>query len=300
MKIKNDMILKRCLLPIQLRIPMKKIKSRFSQLVVAFFSIAALFTFTNFSYAAQELNPIRKVSDAWSFELTPYLWAPSIGSTLNYKGQYVTTADVSTNNVISNLKTGAMISGEARYGNWGVMADVVSATLQKTSNTSVTPQAPYTYKIATKATLQQTILTGAATYNFINNKDATLDGLLGVRWIGLTASLNLAVDGISAAINGDSKTMSTADPIVGLKGRYRIAKSSWYVPYYADIGGGGGTTNMTWQAMLGIGKTIDKGIDVSLIYRGLYYDMDSSKTNGQGLLQKTTFQGPQLSATFNF
>jgi len=123
---------------------------------------------------------------------------------------------------------------------------------------------------------------------------------LGVRWIGVTATLNLAVDGISPSLNGDSKTMSTADPIIGFKGRYRIANSTWYVPFYADIGGGGGTTNMTWQAMVGIGKTIDKGIDVSLIYRGLYYDMDSSKTNGQGLLQKTTFQGPQLSATFRF
>jgi hypothetical protein len=41
---------------------------------------------------------------------------------------------------------------------------------------------------------------------------------------------------------------------------------------------------MTWQAMLGIGKTIDKGIDISLIYRGLYYDINSSKGSGQGLL----------------
>jgi hypothetical protein len=134
----------------------------------------------------------------------------------------------------------------------------------------------------------------------LNTQEANVDGLLGVRWIGVTATLNVAVDGVSPPLNGDSKTMSTADPILGLKGRYRIANSSWYVPFYADIGSGGGTTNVTWQAMLGIGKTIEKWIDVSLVYRGLYYDMDSSKTNGQGLLQKTTFQGPQLAATFRF
>jgi hypothetical protein len=279
---------------------MKKIQSKSSPVFATFFSIAALFASTNLTYAAEELNPIRKVSDAWTFELTPYLWAPSIGSTLNYKDRFIKTADLSANNIISNLKTGAMIAGEIHYGNWGVMTDVVSATLQKTSNTTVSPQAPYTYQIATKATLQQTILTGAATYNLLNNQDAIIDGLLGVRWIGTTATLNLAVNGVSAAINGESKAMSTADPIVGFKGRYRLANSSWYIPFYGDFGGGGGTTNMTWQAMLGIGKTIDKGIDVSLIYRGLYYDMNSSKTNGQGLLQKTTFQGPQLSATFNF
>jgi len=269
--------------------------SRFLALV----SMTALFT-SGFANAADDLNPLPKISDAWNFELTPYLWAPGINSTLNYKGHYLNSADLSAINVISNLKSGGMISGEAHYGNWGIMADVVSATLQKTSNTSVTPRPPYTYQIATKATLQQTILTGAATYNLINNQQANLDGLLGVRWIGITSTLNVAVDGVSPPLNGDSKTMSTADPIVGFKGRYRLANSAWYIPFYADIGSGGGTTNVTWQAMLGIGKTIDKGIDVALIYRGLYYDMSSSKTNGQGLLQKTTFQGPQLSATFRF
>ena len=263
-------------------------------------SVYALLGPLSLAYADPELNPISKVSDAWSFELTPYLWGTGINSSLNYKGQYISTANLSMNNIISNLKSGGMLAGEAHYGKWGAMADVISATLQRTSNTSVTPQAPYTYQIATKATLQQTILTGAATYNFVNNQDLNVDGLLGVRWIGVTATLNVAVDGVSPLLNGDSKTMSTVDPIVGFKGRYRLGNSSWYVPFYADIGSGGGTTNVTWQAMLGIGKAIDKGIDVAFIYRSLYYDMDSSKTNGQGLLQKTTFQGPQLSATFRF
>jgi len=269
-------------------------------LKTAFLLASAFVVNVVFAQGNGEVSPIPNVSNEWRFELTPYLWAPGINSTLNYKGHYIQSANLNANNIISNLKSGAMIAGEVHYGNWGVMADVVSATLQKTSNISVTPQAPYTYQIASKATLQQTILTGAATYSFLNNQNVYLDGLLGVRWIGLTSTLNLAVDGVSPPLNGDSKTMSTADPIVGLKGRYRIANSSWYVPFYVDIGSGGGTTNVTWQAMLGIGKTIDKGIDVALIYRGLYYDMDSSKTNGQGLLQKTTFQGPQLSATFKF
>jgi hypothetical protein len=150
-----------------------------------------------------------------------------------------------------------------------------------------------------KPTIQQTILTGTATYNLVNNQDASVDGLVGARWISVTATLNLALNGTNYSLS-DSKTVSTVDPIVGFKGRYRIAGSTWYVPFYGDIGSGGGTTNVTWQAMAGIGKTIEKWLDVSLIYRGLYYDMDSSKTNGAGLLQKTTFQGPQLSATFHF
>jgi hypothetical protein len=262
-------------------------------------SVSAILSAVSIAHADEVLTPIPKISNEWTFDVTPYVWLPSISSTLSYKDRYLTTADASMNNIVSNLKSGGMIAGEARYGSWGVMADMVSATLQKTGTTSVTPAPGYNFRVAMKPTVQQTILTGAATYNLVNNQDTSLDGLLGVRWISATATMNLALDGTNYSLS-DSKTVSTVDPIVGFKGRYRIAGSTWYIPFYADIGSGGGTTNVTWQAMAGVGKTIEKWVDVSLVYRGLYYDMDSSKTNGAGLLQKTTFQGPQLSATFHF
>jgi hypothetical protein len=116
-----------------------------------------------------------------------------------------------------------------------------------------------------------------------------MDALLGVRAIYATATLN--VSGVGTA----SKTTSTVDPIVGAKGRYRIADSTWYVPFYGDIGSGGGTTNLTWQAMAGVGKTFGKLIDASLTYRALYYDMKEG-----GVLQKTTMLGPQVAVTFKF
>jgi hypothetical protein len=85
------------------------------------------------------------------------------------------------------------------------------------------------------------------------------------------------------------------DPIVGAKGRYRIADSTWYLPFYGDIGSGGGTTNLTWQAMAGVGKTFGSLIDASLTYRALYYDMKDG-----GVLQKTTMLGPQVAVTMKF
>lgn len=257
------------------------------------------FALLSTAQADDALSPIPKIAEEWRFEVTPYVWGSNINSTLNYKGKYLNTADVNMNEIIRNLKSGGMIAGEAHYGSWGVMADLVSATLQKTSTVPVTPAPGYNFRVAMKPTLQQTILTGAATYNLLSNQNATVDALLGVRWISMTATLNLALDGTNYSLS-DSKTVSTVDPIAGFKGRYRIADSSWYIPFYADIGSGGGTTNITWQAAAGIGKTIEKWVDISLVYRSLYYDMSSSKTNGAGLLQKTTFQGPQLSVTLKF
>ena len=223
--------------------------------------------------AEESLSPIPQVSQEWRFDVTPYLWSPGINSSLFINGEYFNTSKFSSGDVLSNLKSGGMISAEAHYGHWGVMGDLVSATLQETGNV--------------KTTLQQNILTGAATYTILNNKDAYVDGLLGVRSIAATATIT--------GTPGGSGSVSTIDPIAGLKGRYRIADSTWYAPFYADIGGGGGKTNVTWQTILGVGKTIEKWVDVSLSYRYLYYDME-----GSGLLQKTTFKGPQLAATFNF
>lgn len=259
----------------------------------------AIMISVDLAHADQGLTPIPKISDEWRFEVTPYLWGSGVSSTLFYNDRYLNTAKLSTSNVLGDLKSGGMISAEAHYGKWGIMGDLVSATLQTTGNVGVTvptSAGAIPARLANKVTLQQNIITGAATYTVFNNENVYLDGLAGVRGImaTATASLDLSADGRSVSAV-DSKSISTADPIVGFKGRYRIAGSTWYVPFYADIGGGGGTTNMTWQGIIGVGKTFEKWVDVSLAYRTLYYDM-----SGSGLLQKTTFKGPQIAATFKF
>jgi hypothetical protein len=240
-----------------------------------------------------DASPIPKVSDEWRFEVTPYLWGTGIRGTVNLNDSAAKSADMSSSNVLSDLKSGAMIAAEAHKGKWGIMGDLVSATLQNSGSVPVrTPDGRAT--LGDKVTVQQTILTGAFSYTLANTKNAYVDALLGVRAIDVTATLDLTVDGTSIKRSISKKT-STVDPIIGAKGRYRIADSTWYIPFYGDIGGGGGTTDLTWQAMAGIGKTFNKVVDASLTYRALYYDMKDG-----GVLQKTTMLGPQVAVTFKF
>jgi hypothetical protein len=254
-------------------------------------SISVLLVSASFANAAEDLSPIPKVSDAWRFEVTPYLWAPGIRGTLGLDSGLAKSAEFSSSNVVSALKSGGMISAEAHHGSWGVMGDLMSATLQKTGSIPVQGGSE---TLGNKITLQQTILTGLATYTVANTNEAYVDALLGVRAINVTATVNLNIVGTSDRASV-SKAISTADPVIGAKGRYRIADTAWYVPFYGDIGSGGGTTNLTWQAMAGLGKTFGSLVDVSLTYRTLYYDMKEG-----GVLQKTTMLGPQLAATFKF
>lgn len=262
-----------------IRLPIMK-----NTLIKTFVGIFALASLASHSYAADELSPIPTISSEWRFEVTPYVWATAIKGTLGLDSGLAKSADFTSSDVVSNLKSGGMISAEVHQGRWGVMGDVVSATLQKTGAIPNTGDA-----VGDKITLQQTILTGVATYTVANTKDAYVDALFGARAIYATASLN--VSGYGTA----SKTTSTVDPIVGTKGRYRIADSTWYVPFYGDIGSGGGTTNLTWQVMAGVGKTFNQLVDASLTYRALYYDMKDG-----GVLQKTTMFGPQVAVTFKF
>jgi hypothetical protein len=251
----------------------------------------ALATSLTLAQGSADASPIPKVSDEWRFEVTPYLWGTGIRGTANLNNGLAKSADMSTSNVLSNLKSGAMIAAEAHKGNWGIMGDLVSATLQNSGSVPVEGGAA---RVADKITLQQTILTGAFTYTLANTKDAYLDALLGVRAIDVTATLSGSLMGTPDKESISKKT-STVDPIIGAKGRYRIADSTWYIPFYGDIGGGGGTTDLTWQVMAGIGKTFNKMVDASLTYRALYYDMKDG-----GVLQKTTMLGPQVAVTFKF
>jgi hypothetical protein len=238
-----------------------------------------------------DVSPIPTVSNEWRFEVTPYLWGAGIKGTMNFDNGLAKSADISASNVLGNLKSGGMIAAEAHKGNWGIMGDLISATLQ---NSGSVPVSGGEARVADKITVQQTILTGAFTYTLANAKDIYADALLGVRAIDVTATLSGNLVGTSDKESISKKT-STVDPIIGAKGRYRIADSSWYIPAYADIGSGGGTTNVTWQLMAGIGKTFNKLIDASLTYRALYYDMKDG-----GVLQKTTMQGPQVAVSFKF
>lgn len=260
------------------------------KLISLLLSLFAFSTFSNTAFADEERSPIWQVSDEWRFTVDPYAWVPMVSVTTSNANGKSGHAGLTINDVINNLKSGGMITGEAHYGNWGLMADSAMATLQKDGG--------FTFnhiKASDKATLQASLVTGAVTYTVFNTKDAYVDALVGARWMSLTSTLDISSGPYNVSA---SSPMHTTDVIGGFKGRYRIMDSSWYIPFYADYGVGGGPNNMTWQASVGIGKAVSKMVDVSLIYRTVYFDINSGPENSS--LLKGTFHGPQIKATFNY
>ena len=65
--------------------------------------------------------------------------------------------------------------------------------------------------------------------------------------------------------------------MIGLKGRARLSDSDWFVPFYLDVGGGG-STEVTTQAFLGIGRAYEWG-DVIFGVKNLYYNQKTQGAN---------------------
>ena len=265
------------------------------KILLGFISIPLLLASINLVHAADDINPIPKVADEWRFSVSPYGWLPQVNTTVSHGGSGSKNADLSMNNVLSNLKSGVMIAGEAHYGQWGVTGDFATATLQKSGGFNF--KGDPMYRAGDKSTLQATLATLAGTYTLVSSPDVYLDALLGMRWVGLTTTFDLALVGTSEKLSASSASNATYG-IAGVNSRYRIMGSNWFVPLYADVGTGGGENHMTWQAATGIGVSVSKMVDLSLTYRALSFDIKSGSNDST--LLKGIFHGPQITAAFNF
>jgi hypothetical protein len=265
--------------------------------------IAAIFTA---SAHAQSIAP----ADKWTFSITPYLWLPNINGTLKYNVPPGAggSPDVETgpNDYLENLQSVIMLSGEVRRDRWSVFTDVIylAFTDEDSSVKSVNfggSLVSSSVNVATTSSFRGTAWTLGTGYAVQPGQAWMLDIFGGLRYFSLQASTNWQ---LSAAITGPggvqtfprtgsiSEGADLWDGIIGVRGRVLLGSSDWSIPYYLDVGAG--SSNWTWQGMLGIAYSFKWG-GVTLAYRNLYYDQNNDK-----LIQDLRFTGPTLGLTFRF
>jgi hypothetical protein len=242
--------------------------------------------------------------------VTPYLWLPTIGGTLNYQAPPGTgggpEVQVGPVDYLEALRFVLMVSGEARKGRELMFTDVVYLSFYSEKSavkaidfggTIVSSSA----NVATTSSLKGGLWTLGLGYAFLTSRPVALDVFGGFRYFSLRAStdwqIELAVTGPGPGqtfprSGSVSERADLWDGIVGVKGRVGLGRSHWSIPYYMDIGTG--SSVLTWQGMLGIAYSFSWG-DVMLAYRYLYYDEKDDK-----LIQDMRFYGPALGVTFRF
>jgi hypothetical protein len=238
--------------------------------------------------------------EPWQFAVTPYVWLPSIDATLGFHtGGSGGSADMS--NVLTYLSGAFFLNAEASKGKWGASFDLVYCDFTKADSkvtNVVVPgrgnEVPINAGTTTGLTGYMFSLMGS--YAVQRTARTRFDLLAGVRYTHIGATLDWSftnpVDGLPSRAGSAETGVDLWNGVVGVRGNITLGSSRWYVPLYLD--GGTGTSRFTWQALGGMGYAFSWG-DILLVYRHLSFEQGSNED-----LQRLSFSGPALGATFRF
>jgi hypothetical protein len=227
----------------------------------------------------------------YQFFVTPYLWLASVHATTLTPLDRAPQVDsnVSTIDLLSKLK-GAPFMGsfEARYGNWGFLADVIHLPV----GTNITTHNLFFQ--GGNAALKVNTGTGIALYRFLQDPAQFVDAGLGFRAWGFAANLSLnpgLLPGASASPSG-----SWTDPLIGAR-YHRDLGNGWGVTAYGDVGGFGVGAHTDWQVLGMVDYTLSPSWNLHLGYRSLNFNI----TGSQGRFGfDVHMRGPILAGTFRF
>lgn len=212
----------------------------------------------------------------WTFEFTPYLWGASMSGNVGAGALPTINVDMSFSDILNNLDAGLMGAFEARNGRWGLLFDAIYMKLAHSATASRTGAGPIGATATASAELEmtQTMVAAAVAYRAIEGR-TPLDVIGGARYSLIEADAR--IDGSLFAQAGSvarNAKKSWVDPYVGVRLQHPIAER-WTLVGYADVGGFGVGSDLTWQAAAGIHYEFSKTIAGKFGYRYLTVDYDN-------------------------
>jgi hypothetical protein len=260
------------------------------------------------SLGAAVLTPVsaaaQAISDDWQFALTLYAWLPDIGGHTAFPTPPGNNIDVDIDRILDNLNFAAQGAFSLQKGHWGAYTDLIylnlGASRSQTRNVAIGGiSLPATVTADTHLDLTSTIWTIGGSYRIAASEAVTLDVLAGARLASVKPDLSWEFTGDFGPVAPPPRTGSSDvstdqwDGIVGVKGQFTLgADRRWVVPYYVDVGTG--DSDVTWQAMVGLGYAFGWG-EVRAAWRYLDYDFKSGSA-----ISNLNFNGPAVGVTFDW
>lgn len=244
--------------------------------------------------------------------ITPYLWLPTINADLRFEfppggDDGSVSSEIGPNDYLTNLNGVLMLAAEWRQERWAFTGDLIwldlttdASTIHSVTGGGDTIVIPRETALDTSIDLSGVALTLSASRTLAESKRSTVAVLGGVRYFNIDADLHWSLStvitgpGFTFARQGKlSGDMDLYDAIVGARGKWQLVTGGhWYVPWYADIGTG--SSDLTWQAMAGIGYSFTRS-SLMVAWRQLEYD-----NGGNDLLQEIRFGGPAVAFSWRF
>jgi len=251
---------------------------RFASLNLSRGTVLALFAGALLA-ASASLNAQNTAEPAerWQYELTPYFWAAGMKGDVQSENLPKTSVDIGFSEIWEDLDFGAMGTFEARKGRWGMLFDAIYMKVSTSATASRTGPGPIGATLTATADFkqEQTLLTAGATYRISDGPTPT-DIVGGARYfkIDASASINASLFGLSGTVarSGDK---SWVDPFIGARVQHSL-NDRWTVVGYADVGGFGVGSKLSWQAIAGINYDFTKTVSGKFGYRYISVDYDKS------------------------
>jgi hypothetical protein len=240
----------------------------------------------------------------WEGAVTIYGWLPSMGGTIHFPLGGSVDAEMNPSDVLDALNFTFMGTAEVRKDRWGALTDVIyldlSGTKKRFRDFTVGGEAlPAQLEAKADIGLSGWVWTLGGTYLISEDESHPASLVAGARLLDLTNELKLTVNGditgtpLPGRESRAEANLSNWDAIIGVKGRFRLAEDGgWFVPYYLDVGTG--ESDLTWQAILGVGYSFGWG-DLTAAWRYMDYDFGSS-----GPVEDLWQSGAAIGATFHF
>lgn len=236
-------------------------------------------------------------------ELMFYGWLPGVSGDLRFELPNGGRAETkSNNNILDNLEAALMVQTVVRAGDWGFFGDLDAVKFgnQDGRFTHIGgDNVGADLNLDSRWNLKGGLFTAAGLYTFGHGSWGNADFLFGVRYLWLKTNLSWDLsatgnDGFQIANSGHvARNAHVTDAVIGLRGRINLGDGNWYMPYYVDIGGG--SSNETAQAQLGLGYGFDWG-GVAFLWRHVAY-MQSSDSD---LIRRVSLDGPAFAVSWQF
>jgi hypothetical protein len=243
-------------------------------------------------------------NDSWEFGASVYGWFPDISGQTSFPngsgGEFV----IPVGDILDNLQFTLQGSFDARKGHWGLFTDVIYMNLGNEDSVIHDgiiggSDLPYELSADVNFDMKSLIWTTAAYYRVIDQPEKSFDFLAGLRYIDIEQQLDWAFSGDIGQLPLPGREGSAEvganywDAIIGVRGRFAFGgNNAWFIPYYLDVGTG--DSDITWQAMTGIGYAFGWG-EVAVAWRYLSYDLPSDKR-----IADMEFNGPAAGLVFRW
>lgn len=243
---------------------MNLIYTKWASILVLIWSFSGLISTTY----AESTN---SSSNEWHFELTPYIWATSQDGKVgldNRPGNGI-AVNQDFSDILKRMDIAGMVAFDARYQRWGLLLDAIYLKVSDHGGVS----GPNGFvSLSGRGDVTQKLFSIAGYYRALEGK-TNLDAVLGIRYhaVDWDGSALLSTPRFPLIFRRFDERKSWIDPYIGFRVQYEL-DNHWSLSGYADIGGSGSGSNLTWQALAGVNYAFTTNIIGKFGYRHSYYD----------------------------